>query len=84
VLNAIIRPLLMILSFPLLIITLGLFTFILNGVILLLTSGVSGALGLAFHVTGFWAAFWGAIVVSLVSMMLTLLMRDQEPPVERA
>jgi putative membrane protein len=53
-------------------------------VILLLTSGVSGALGLAFHVSGFAAAFWGAIVVSIVSMVLTILVRDNEPKSENA
>jgi len=66
------------------ILTLGLFTLVLNGVILLLTSGVSGALGFAFHVTGFVSAFWGAIVISIVSMLLTMLVRDDEPKSERA
>ena len=84
VLNAVIRPVLMVVSIPFLIITLGLFTFVLNGVILLLTSGVSEALGFAFHVTGFMAAFWGAIVISIVSMMLTMLLRDDAARSESA
>ena len=84
VLNAVIRPILMVVSIPLVILTLGLFTLVLNGVILLLTSGVSGALGFAFHVTGFVSAFWGAIVISIVSMILTMLVRDDEPKSERA
>jgi putative membrane protein len=84
VLNAVIRPILMVVSIPLVVLTLGLFTLVLNGVILLLTSGVSGALGLAFHVSGFAAAFWGAIVVSIVSMVLTILVRDNEPKSENA
>ena len=82
-LNAVIRPVLMVLSIPFIVLTLGLFTLVLNGVILMLTSGLSGALGLAFHVAGFWSAFWGAIVVSIVSMILTLLVRE-EPKSERA
>jgi putative membrane protein len=77
VLNAIVRPVLTFLSFPFLIMTLGLFTFVLNAVMLLLTSALSGRLGLGFHVAGFWAAFWGAIVVSVVSMLLSVFVPDE-------
>jgi putative membrane protein len=77
VLNAIVRPVLTFLSFPFLIMTLGLFTFVLNAVMLLLTSALSGRLGLGFHVAGFWAAFWGAIVVSIVSMLLSVFVPDE-------
>jgi putative membrane protein len=72
VLNASVRPILTIVTLPLLIVTLGLFTFVLNAVMLWLTSGVSDALGLGFHVDGFVAAFLGALVVSVVSFMLSL------------
>jgi putative membrane protein len=41
-----------------------------------LTSSLSEALGLGFHVRGFWPAFWGALVVSIVSMVLSLAVRD--------
>jgi putative membrane protein len=74
VLNLLVRPVLMLLTFPILLVTLGLFTFILNGFMLLLTSAVSGALGLGFHVDGFWAAFLGALVVSVVSFGLSLFL----------
>jgi putative membrane protein len=73
VLNAIVRPVLMLLSLPLLIVTLGLFTLVLNACLLWLTSSLSGALGLNFHVDGFVAAFLGAIVVSLVSIALSFV-----------
>lgn len=72
VLNVSVRPVLMLLTFPFLIVTLGLFTFVLNAVMLWLTSAVSGALGLGFHVDGFLAAFVGALVVSVVSFVLSL------------
>ena len=62
-----------ILTFPLIIVTLGLFLLVVNGLMLLLTSAIAEALGLGFHVTGFWAAFWGALVVSIVSMLLSLM-----------
>jgi putative membrane protein len=76
IVNAILRPIALLLTFPLLIVTLGLFTFVINGLMLLLTSSVSSALGLGFHVRGFWAAFWGALVVTLVSWLLSVLLTD--------
>jgi len=79
-LNALVRPVLKLLTCPLLILTLGLFTFVINGVILWLTSGLSDALGIGFHVAGFWPAFWGALVVSIVSVLLSLLIPDPAKP----
>jgi putative membrane protein len=70
-LNAAVKPILMLLTLPLLIVTLGLFTLVLNALMLWLTSSVSEALGLGFHVDGFAAAFLGALVVSVVSLMLS-------------
>ena len=60
------------LSIPLLIVTLGLFIFVINAVMLRLTSWVSGLLDLGFHVDGFWPAFFGGLVVSVVSLLLSL------------
>ena len=77
VVNAVIRPILKFLTFPLFIFTFGLFAFVLNGLMLLLTSRISSALGLGFHVSGFRAAFWGALVVSIVSTMLSLLVKER-------
>lgn len=78
VINAIIRPILKFFTFPLLILTLGLFTFVLNGLMLWLTSSLSSRLGLGFHVDGFWPAFWGALVVSIVSAVLGALVRERD------
>jgi putative membrane protein len=72
VLNVAVRPFLILLTLPLFIITLGLFTFVLNALMLWLTSIVSAALGLGFHVDGFGAAFLGALVVTVVSFMLSM------------
>lgn len=72
VLNVSVRPLLWFMTLPLLIVTLGLFTFVLNALMLWLTGTVSEWLGLGFHVGGFGAAFLGALVVSVVSFMLSL------------
>jgi len=76
VINATLRQLAKILTFPLIILTLGIFALVINGLMLWLTSSLSESLGLGFHVHGFWPAFWGAIVVSLVSMALSLAVRD--------
>jgi len=79
-LNALVRPILTLMTCPLLILTLGLFTFVINAVILWLTSALSGTLGIGFHVDGFWAAFLGALVVSIVSVLLSLLIPDPAKP----
>jgi len=76
VLNVLIKPVLFLVSLPFVILTLGLFTLVLNAVMLLLTAGVSDVLGLGFKVDGFIAAFKGALVVSVVSFALSLLVSD--------
>lgn len=77
VVNAFIRPLAKILTFPIVIVTLGLFLLVINGFMLWLTSALSDALNLGFHVQGFWAAFLGAIVVSIVSGLLSVMTAEK-------
>lgn len=72
-LNTYLRPILRILSIPLTIITFGIFLLVINALMLLLTSAISGALNLEFHVDGFGAAFLGAIVVAIVGFLLSIL-----------
>jgi putative membrane protein len=70
--NAIVRPVLVVLTFPITLLTLGLFLLVLNAFCLWLVSVfVSG-----LHVAGFWPAFWGALLVSVVSWVLTALISD--------
>lgn len=76
IVNAFIRPVAKVLTFPLIIITFGIFALVVNGLMLLLTSKLAGALGLGFHVSGFWAAFLGALVVSIVSMVLSMFVSE--------
>lgn len=78
VLNVAVRPVLMVLTFPFLLLTLGFFLLILNGFMLWLTSAVSDALGIGFHVDGFVAAFLGALVVSVVSFALSLFVGSDQ------
>jgi putative membrane protein len=79
VVNAFIRPLAKILTFPIVIVTLGLFLLVINGFMLWLTSALSDALNLGFHVQGFRAAFLGALVVSIVSGLLSVLTAERHP-----
>ena len=74
--NALIRPLLTLLSCPLIILTLGLFTFVVNALMLMLTGWLSGKLGIQFAVDGFWPALWGSLVVTVVSTLLSFFLPD--------
>ncbi len=74
--NAIIKPILAILTCPLYILTLGLFTFVVNALMLLLTSALASAVGLTFTVAGFIPALLGAIVISIVSFLLSLVIGE--------
>lgn len=78
VINATLRPLMKILTFPLILLTLGIFALVVNGLMLWLLSSLSSSLGLGFHVSGFWSAFFGALVVSIVSALLSLSVRPIE------
>ena len=71
------------LTFPLIIFTLGLFVFVINGLMLWLTSAVSDALGFGFKVEGFWPAVWGALVVTIVSTALCIMVRPPRIIVRR-
>ena len=83
--NATLKPVIKVVGCAFYVLTLGLVALVVNGLLLWLTSWVAGKLSLPFHITGFWAAFWGAIIVGLVSWVLNLFIRDKrseddEPP----
>ncbi len=77
IINALVRPVLLLLTCPLVVLTLGLFLFVLNGILLWLTAAFSSALGIHFQIAGFWPAFFGALVVGIVSMLLNVFVRDR-------
>ena len=76
--NAIIRPILKALTCPLVVLTLGLFVFVLNALMLWLTSELAQALGFGFDVDGFMAALIGAIIVGIVSTILNLFVGKKD------
>ena len=70
IVNAVVKPLFELVTAPLILITLGLFLLVINTVLMLLTSWVAGQLHLGWHVAGWGPAFWGALIVSIVSFAL--------------
>ena len=68
--NALVKPLFVFVTSPLLLLTLGFFLLVINAALLMLTSWVCAKLGAPWGVDGFWSAFWGALMVSVVSFVL--------------
>ena len=76
-LNALVRPLLKFLTCPLIILTLGLFTIVVNTLILMLTSSIGQAFNLGLTVDGFWPALLGSLVISIVSVIMSIILHDE-------
>ena len=77
-LNALIRPVLKLLTFPLILLTLGLFTLLINTFIFWLAGVVGTNFAVGFTVDGFWPAFLGGLVVTVVNMVLSGIFRDEK------
>ena len=76
-LNSLVRPLLKFLTCPLIILTLGLFTLVINTGMLLLTRTIGQSLGIGLSVDSFWSALLGSLVMSLVSIVMSVIFRDE-------
>ena len=76
-LNALLRPLLKFLTCPLIILTLGLFTILINTGMLMLTSRIGQVLGFGLSVDGFWPAVLGSLVISIVSVVMSVILHDE-------
>ena len=76
IVNALVRPVLLILCLPLILVTMGLFILVLNALLLWFVSGILP--GSSFIVSGFWAAFWGGLVISIVSWILSAFFRGSD------
>jgi putative membrane protein len=77
IVNAVIKPVIKVLSCPLYVLTLGLFGLVVNALLFWLVGTFARNVGLPFTVSGFWAGFWGAIVVAVVGFVLHLLIPDR-------
>jgi len=73
IVNTFLKPIIKAVGCLFYILTLGLIGLVVNGLLLWLASWVAGKLKVPFHITGFWPAFWGAIIVGLVSWLLSLI-----------
>jgi len=78
VVNAIVKPVTKFFTFPLIILTFGLFLLVINGLMLVLTSRISGWFDLGFTVSGFRAAFLGALVVTIINALAGLVIGDSK------
>ncbi|MFJ9540056.1 phage holin family protein [Streptomyces sp. NPDC101225] len=76
--NFLVKPIVKLLSLPLMILTLGLFTLVVNALMLLLTSWLAGKFDLSFHVDGFWTAVLGGLIISIVSWALHVVLPDED------
>ncbi|MGX1368842.1 putative membrane protein [Streptomyces canus] len=76
--NWLVKPVVKVLTFPLFILTLGLFTLVVNALMLLLTSWLSDVLDLSFHVEGFWTAVLGGLIISIMSWALHVVLPDED------
>ncbi|KPI07750.1 membrane protein of unknown function [Actinobacteria bacterium OK074] len=76
--NFLVKPILKVLTFPLFILTLGLFTLVVNALMLLLTSWLADRFDLSFHVEGFWTAVLGGLIISVVSWALHVVLPDED------
>ena len=77
VVNAVIKPIIQVLGCLFYVVTLGLIAFVVNALLFLLVSWLAGLLHLPFHVEGFWTALLGAIIVSVVSWAISLVLPDR-------
>jgi putative membrane protein len=78
--NALVRPILQLLTCPLILLTLGLFTLVINTLMLYVTSYVGDLFGVGLAIDGFLSAFLGAVIISVISLVLTTLVKDTERP----
>jgi putative membrane protein len=77
--NAVVRPILQLLSLPLIMLTLGLFLLFINGITLWMASAIAvKVFHVGFYVDGFWSALLGALIVSIVSVILSAFFRKRE------
>lgn len=76
VVNAILKPVIRVVGCVFYLLTLGLFALVVNALLFLLTDWIASQLGLAFTVDGFWPAFWGAIVLAVVSWLISVVIPE--------
>ena len=77
--SMLVKPVVQILSIPFIIVTLGLFLWVINALMLKLTAGIAGVFGIGFHVNGFWTALLGALIITIVNFFVDRVLVDDKP-----
>jgi putative membrane protein len=77
--NAVLKPIIKLFGCLFYILTLGLIALVVNALLFLLVNWLCTLLKLPFHVEGFWSAFWGAIIVGVISWLINLVIPDRSP-----
>lgn len=83
IVNSALRPILTVLTCPLVVLTLGLFTFVINALLLLFTGWLSSQLDLGLHIDGFGSAFVGGLLIGIVSLVLSLMVGERRIVVQK-
>jgi len=76
--TSLVKPIVQVLSLPFIVLSLGLMLFVINALMLMLTSRIADTLGLGFHVEGFWTAVFGSIVISIAGMIVEGILPDRD------
>jgi putative membrane protein len=76
VVSIFVEPFVKLLSLPFIILTLGLFLWVINALMLLLTEWIAGLFGIGFHIDGFWPALWGALIITVVNWFIDLVVLE--------
>jgi len=77
VVTSFVKPVVKVLSIPFIILTLGLFLFVINALMLMLTGWIAGKGSIDFHVDGFWPALWGSLIITIVTSVIGNLTDDR-------
>ena len=83
IVNAVVRPVLKFLTCSLIVLTLGVFTLVINALTLLLASWIANMVNVGFYVDGFWPALWGSLIVSAASVVLSVFLKDDDEERDR-
>ena len=78
IVTSFVKPVVKLLSFPVIILTIGIFLLVINALMLMLTGWIAGQVGIGFHVDGFWPALWGSLIITVVTAVIDNLVDDKD------
>ena len=78
IVTSFVKPVVKVLSFPVIIVTIGIFLLVINALMLMLTGWIAGKLDVGFYVDGFWPALWGSLIITIVTALIDNLVDDED------